>query len=552
MRARHKVMLTSAQRIVLLGLVGLTALQSGQAATVAAAQPRPTFQSTVRLVEVSVVVHDKNGQPVSGLTAGDFRLYEDGKEQPIQVFSVDTDRVAPAAPEPLPPNVVSNRLEGRAAGGVTVLLFDRLNTSFEDQSQARDQILKVLARIQPTDHVALYVLESDTVRVLHDFTTDSRRLVRVLTRYLGTTSTELAASEASAPEFAKTGDAAFDAETEAWLRKTTEIVAAAYTTRRAESTIDALEAIANHLAALRGRKNLIWVSSGFPLVINDDFGPRALTREINRATRAINNANIAVYPVDTRGLIGAFASAPGARTPVFSTLGTTRPNIDTMQTIAEATGGRAFFNTNAIGDAVRRAIDDSRVSYVLGYYPSHANWDGRFREIKVRANRSGLEVRHRKGYLALPPNPRQGSSGRAEALGDAMRSPLEATGIGLTARIDRVEGQPSGEATLVVRVDARSVTWEKRAAMWEGAIDILITQSLPDGQSFKSMDTTVNLSATEEKHAQMLEEGFTITSKVVPRDQAYRLHVVVRDVPTRTTGSLIIPVETIRAAIRLQ
>lgn len=498
------------------------------------------------------MVHERNGQPVSDLAAGDFRLYEDGKEQPIQLFSVETDRVAPAAAKPLAPNLFSNRVGpgGRAGGGVTVLLFDRLNTRFEDQGQARDEIVKFLARVQPTDHVALYVLESDVVRVLHDFTTDASRLVRVLTRYLGMTSNELAASEASAPDFARTGDAAFDAETEAWLQKTTEMVAGEYIKRRGESTTAALEAIANHLAAIRGRKNLIWVSSGFPLVFNDDLGRQTFTREVNGATRAVNNANIAVYPVDARGLMGAFASAPGAKTAAFSTLESTRPNIDTMQTIAEATGGRAYFNTNAIGDAVRRAIEDSRVSYVLGYNPAHANWDGKFREIKVKVNRSGLEVRHRKGYLALPPSPRQGTTGRAEALGDAMRSPLEATGIGLTARIDRVEGQPSGEATLVIRVDAGSVTLEKRAAMWEGAIDVLVAQSLPDGQFFKSMDTTVSLSATVEKHTQMLKEGFTLTSKVVLRDNAYRLHIVVRDVPTRTTGSLIIPAEKIRVALR--
>jgi len=130
-----------------------------------------------------------------------------------------------------------------------------------------------------------------------------------------------------------------------------------------------------------------------------------------------------------------------------------------------------------------------------------------------------------------------------------MRSPLEATGVGLTARIDRVEGQPPGEATLVVRVDATSVTWERRAAMWEGAIDVLIAQSRPDGQFFKSMDSPISLSATDERHDQVLKEGFTLTSKVVLRDHAYRLHVVVRDVPTRATGSLIIPAERIRAAV---
>lgn len=520
------------RRLLLLGLTALIA--------------QPTFQATTRLIQVSVVVRDKNGQPVSDLTKADFKLFENGKEQPIQVFSIETDRVAPSNLPPLRANEFSNRLDGRAGGGVTVILFDRLNTAFEDQTRARDQILRFLARVQPTDRVALYVLESDVVRVLHDFTNDSSRLVRVLNRYLGTTSAELAASDATVPEFAKTGDAAFDAETAAWLQKTTEAVSTHYMRQRGESTSDALEALANHLAAIRGRKNLIWVSSGFPLVINDPLmGPQAQTRPISRATRAINNANVAVYPVDARGLIGAFTTNPGSTTPVFSTLGNTRPNIDTMQTIAEATGGRAFFNTNAIGDAVRRAMDDSRVSYVLGYYPTLAKWDGKFQEINVKVNRSGLDVRHRKGYLALAPLPRESAGGRAEALADAMRSPLEATGIGLSARVDRRDGQ-SGDATLVVQVNAGSLTWEQSGGKWQGAIDLLIAQSLPDGRSVKSIDTTIELTPSDEAHARMLKEGFTLTKQVVLRSDAYRLHVVVRDVPTRASGSLIIPGEKLR------
>ncbi|MDO8680511.1 MAG: hypothetical protein Q7R30_18500 [Acidobacteriota bacterium] len=75
-------------------------------------------------------------------------MFENGKEQPIQVFSIETDRVAPATLPPLAPNEFSNRLDGRAGGGVTVILFDRLNTSFEDQKRARDQILAFLAKVR--------------------------------------------------------------------------------------------------------------------------------------------------------------------------------------------------------------------------------------------------------------------------------------------------------------------------------------------------------------------------------------------------------------------
>ncbi len=515
--------------------------------------PAPTFRSDTRLVQVTVVVHDKQGKPVTGLTAGDFHLFEEGKEQPIQLFSVETDRIAPRpAAAPLSASTFSNRFEGRAPASVTVILLDRLNTGFTDQKQARDHIVSFLGQVQRDDRVALYVLESGFIHILHDFTTDSTALLRALARYRATTSSaQLAAAEAQTPDFAQTGNAAEDAAMDAFLRQSTEMIAADANVRRAESTLSGLEAIANHLAGIRGRKNLIWVSSGFPVVISDERGQaRTMTKEVNRATRAVNNANVAIYPVDARGLIGAFASPPGARSPVFTTMSTVRGNTDVMQTLAADTGGRAFFNTNDISGAVRRAIDDGRVTYVLGYYPSHGNWDGKFREIKVKVNRPGVDVRHRRGYLALPAA--VDAAKRKEALLDALRSPLEATGIGLTAHVASIatQGQAADEVAIAIHVDPGSLTLEKTGAVWEGAFDLLIAQSTSAAAFFKDLDTTVKLELPSEKHDQMLAEGFTVNRKVVLRADTHRLLIVLRDVASGAIGSVIIPAEKMHAALR--
>ncbi len=231
------------------------------------------FRSGVRLVQTGVVVHDKNGQPVNNLSAADFRIFEDGKEQKIEVFTLETDRPAPAAVTGVPAaaappaTVFTNRVAARSGGGVTVILFDRLNSSLEDQKQARDQIVKFLAKSDPGDRIAVYLLESDAVTVLHDFTTDASRLIAVVQRYLARSSVELTRSEETAPLFARTGIEAFDAATEAWLNNTTQMVQEAYLRRRAALTTAALETIANHLAGIPGRKNLVWVSAAFPFEI---------------------------------------------------------------------------------------------------------------------------------------------------------------------------------------------------------------------------------------------------------------------------------------------
>ena len=518
-----------------------------------AAEQQPTFRSGVRLVNVTVVAHDSAGRPVTSLTASDFQVFEDGTEQTIEVFAMDTDRpvqtASAAAPALAPaPNLFTNRKQTRDGGGVTVVLFDRLNSSFQDQKFARDQIVKMLAKAQPRDRIALYVLESDVVNVLHDFTSDASRLIAVLNKYLGTTSIELAGSDEKAPDFERTGIASLDADTEAWITRSMDAVSEQFLRRRSELTTGALEGIANHLAGIPGRKNLVWVSAAFPFVIpQQNSAPLIMDTAINRVTRAINSADVAVYPVDIRGLMPALNPTTATATttkggaaapPIFATAATISPNQDTMRAIAELTGGRVYLNTNAIGESIRRAIDDSRVSYVLGYRSSRPDNDNKFRNITVKVSRGGVELRHRKGYLALTA-PTRDSKERLKALERVMVSPIEASSIELAAEISRM----GKEGTVVVRIDPTALSWEQKKDVREAAIDVVIAQSVADGKYFTIKETTVNLTADSERYKQMLEDGLTLSSNFTAVPGAYRLHVVVSDVGSQSVGSLIIPIK---------
>jgi VWFA-related protein len=528
------------------------------------AAQQPVFRSGVRLVQASVVVHDKSGRPVTDLKQSDFTIFEDGKEQKLELFTVEAGN-APASASAAPPMaaapdaaVFNNRPNARVAGNTSVILFDRLNSSQEDQKLARDQIVTMLANTNPADRVAFYVLESAAVTVLHDFTSDTSRLIRILKRYQqNNSSVELLRSEEKPPEFAHTDDpaggshtetAGGDAETEAWLASTQEAVAEIYLRRRAELTTNALESIANHLAGVPGRKSLVWVSGAFPIIIPNGHGSEVMDRQVSRAARAINEANIAVYPVDIRGLIPVFNPTTVTETTIkggqgpsqkFATVSSTQTNQDVMNTIADATGGRVYLNNNAIGELVKRAIDDSRVSYVLGYYAPRATPDGRFHDIRIKVNRSGVDVRHRMGYLSLAPVVNKDPKARLTALEKAMQSPIESTGLGLSARLENTS--PS-RGTIVVRIDPSALTWEMRNGVREGAIDIVIAQSTPDGKYFKIKETTANLTADADRYRSMLEDGFTVSSMYTLHPDAYRLHVIVSDVASQSIGSLVIPI----------
>src|SRR5580658_4833944 len=151
-------------------------------ATLASAPP--VLRVTTRLVQISVLVQDKQGNPISGLAKDDFVLLDGKKPQAIQFFSAETAQTRAAAKKSLPPGTYTNRIEDEAAvpSNLTVILLDSFNTGYLDQGSARNQVVKLLRTIQSQDRVALYTLGS-SLRVLHEFTSDSASLLEVLKKY---------------------------------------------------------------------------------------------------------------------------------------------------------------------------------------------------------------------------------------------------------------------------------------------------------------------------------------------------------------------------------
>jgi VWFA-related protein len=515
--------------------------------------PQPqVFRTGTPLVSVDVVVHDKDGRPVADLTATDFNVFEDGKEQRIELFAIVGPRPTGSRGDASRTSSdgllrATNRADSDPNVNATVILFDRLNTRFEDQVNARAEIVRFLSTIRPEDRVALYVLDSNKVRVLHDFTTDSASLVRAIARFRGATSAEQAATDERVPQPAFIGSAHEDAQMTAWLQEKTEMIATEFLRRRGQNTFAAFEAIAAHLAGLRGRKNLVWVSSAFPLVISEQFGPGTLSDEVSRAVRAVSTANISIYPVDTRGLVAPNSTPDATATQAVSgrqlaqrstpgTMMTMMPNVDTMTELAARTGGRAFYNTNNIGRAIARAIDDARVTYVLGYTPSNDVWDGRFRTLKVSVRRPNIDVRHRSGYLAVP-----ASVVKPGRLADIARAPLTANQIGLAVDVSKLDRASPNTRAVAIRVDPSGITLRKNGDVWDTALDIFIAHAQPDGELVTGLETTLNLRLTSDQRDQLLQEGFTMSRTVGLRDGAVRLHVVVRDKASSAAGSVIVP-----------
>jgi VWFA-related protein len=274
----------------------------------AADQPPVVLKSTTRLVQVSVIAQDGKGQPVTDLKKDDFRIKVNGKDQPIKIFSMDSAGL-PKSEEKLPLGVFTNRMANSGQqSSITIVLLDTLNTTnWTDQVQAKAQVIRYLRTLQPSDHIGLYTLGT-SLRVLHDYTEDSSDLLSRIDAIKGQ---DLNALNTKEPTDALHQDALMLD----FLQRRLPLASASerdfYNVNRILGTLKALEFIANHLAKTPGRKNLIWVSGGFPLTIGfgeDSMNSRgrvqtSFTEEISETVRAVNDANMAVYPVDARGLM---------------------------------------------------------------------------------------------------------------------------------------------------------------------------------------------------------------------------------------------------------
>lgn len=293
------VRILTALALLLLGLAAIaTSAQN-------APQPPPITVST-RLVQVGVIVRDKNG-PVADLTKDDFVVLDRGKPRKISVFTAEsaasTPQPAPSQPMPrlLPPNTFSDlpQVSGPAVRSITIVLLDNLNTLsgnghpgyetgplwMEDLAlaNAKAHLIEFIKTLDPRDGVAIYGL-SDGLHVLCDFTSDRERLLAILKNYDTTSRTNRNQVEPGKSHTPVPGE--FNPLVDAQASE----LAAITIERRAEDTMAALHAIASHVANVPGRKNLVWLTANLP------FSGRALAQ-------ILGPAQIAACPVDGRGLL---------------------------------------------------------------------------------------------------------------------------------------------------------------------------------------------------------------------------------------------------------
>jgi VWFA-related protein len=325
------------------------------------------FKSQTILVQVPAVVADKAGNHVHNLSRGDFKIFENGKEQRIAIFEEVNTGSSHSAQAKNPPNTFSNFTLERQPFAITVIALDTINTPFLDQTFGRKQLIKYLADNLESGRVfGLVVIGSKGLQVISGLNSDPASIVAALKKAsgemspmesFGTDGKIAAASGEGASEL--TGGTPADpvARMQQFILSADSVQGSYQQTRAIEDTLKAFLAIAWSLSGVPGRKSLIWATGSFPFNLDSpsSLPGGSLSILYERTMEALNQAQVSVYPVDVRGLVSTTPTADATYSgslsgPGFADAAAGRSwlqtsSVQSLENFAEMTGGRASSTT---------------------------------------------------------------------------------------------------------------------------------------------------------------------------------------------------------------
>ena len=397
-----------------------------------AAQEKPTFKVQVDLVTNDVIVRDEKGNFIPDLKKEDFEVFEDGVKQDIASMTVVTggrvtNVLAPPPPPPpegiiLPPTRPKNDVSGR----IFLFFVDDLHLQFHNTGRVRE-LFKKISKELVHDGDMFGIVSSGPSSIAIDMTYDRNRLDEAIKKMTGN---ELKPSDIIQ------GPSGAEGPSEVRYR-----AHVAFST--VNDVLNELEKVHNR------RKALVYVSDGYDFnpfqdsrlglmdpnspfaqnefarsqnqinaqnsdgsastpdpfssqqKQNEEFADADLARELGELTRTANRANVTMYTIDPRGLVGMGDIDDQVDPQQWNEF--VRKSQDSLRVIAEETGGIAVVNQNDFSRALKRIDAETSDYYVLGYYSKNPDPTKRRRQITVKVNRPSASVWSRKEYVLKPP-----------------------------------------------------------------------------------------------------------------------------------------------------
>lgn len=529
-------------------------------------QPVGRFVDTVdvSVINVDVYVTDRKGNPITGLTQGDFELRVDGRPVKIANFYAveesssrpaetatappaddDTPSTAapPAAEAPPPPPATAAEPTPESQQLWMVIYVDNVNLTPLHRNRVLRQMRQFLDRtIDEGDHVM--VLSHDrTLNVRQPFTSDAQAVTRALLD-LETASGQDSATENEREDILHAIDAAEDRGAVA-LRVREHARA-----RRNDMlfTLDALNESVRSLAGLPGRKAVVHVSDGLPLTPGrdlfyavqqafNDYGALANSMEFNlerRYDELTNTANanrVSFYTVDAGGLelhtgIAAENQARAPDADLQSTVGGIHEsNVqDSLRRMAQRTGGTAILNRNDVGPALDKVAAGLGSYYSLGFTRGMLE-DGRYHEIEVDVRRKGVVVRHREGFREKNADTRM-----REAVEASLRHGLESNPIGVKVQMASArQREDNFVLPLTVRIPLGEVLLVPQGEVHVGRLMIYFSSYDRDGQLAPVQQVPLPLEIPNGDLDDARRKVWTFQQELLLRPGQQRIAVAVRD-----------------------
>jgi VWFA-related protein len=529
----------------------------------------PTFPSAVELVRVDLVVTDKAGRPVSGLTQADFNLSEGGVPQPITTFESVSVADAPEEEAPVETPFASTNVgpEPRRARTFLVLFDDihltpiqahnakgavaeflRKGTGVGDRvtliasgggawwnarmPEGREQLMTILKRLDGryiTDSSPDRMTEFEAMRI--EVYQDQDVALRVQRRFdaYGTKGREQGQNQVSREDLGKssmTGIIDMDVRSRA-----AEFYRLANS--RNKITLDVMSRALTALAGTPGRKAMVLVSQGF--VFDTELS------EMKKVVEASLRSNAPIYFIDVRGLQGLPESSTAAFGPpidaqdTIAVLADITRDAEGTESLALDSGGFVVKNSNDLAGGIQRVSSESRTYYLLGYNPSDMRRDGKFRkiEVKLAAKKSGYKVRARRGYYApqdagpkTPPAPQTDP-----VVARALDSPFEVREIPLrVAAYSFDEGlKDKINVILATEIDVRGLHFKEEDGRFKDDVAFLIEAQHRDSGEYYHFDQKLEMSLLPETRRKLESTWHSVIRDIVLPPGGYQVKVVVRD-----------------------
>lgn len=384
--------------------------------------PQPTFRTDINFVRVDAIVTDKQGRPVADLKPEDFEVLEDGQPQSIETFKLIRVDGNPPPGESAPREINSIYAEESEARRddvrLFVIFFDDYHVRLGASLAVKAPLVKFIeTQVGPLDMIAM-MYPLDPLRAV-SFTRNKKAVIQQILSWQGRKYQYIPPRNMYEEQYAN---------------YPTQIVERI----RNQVSLSALRGLMTRLGGMReGRKTVIVVSEGYTDYVPPQLrGNNASSGMVGRGTSALtgdasidpvgamaedrnrffgdmdirmlmrdvttdaNRNNVSMYMLDPRGLAG-FEFDINEGVGLTMDANSLRTTIESLQTMAEETDGRAIINSNDLGSGLAQMMRDASAYYLLGYSSSAAPTDGKFHQIRVRVKRPGIEVRARKGYWAL-------------------------------------------------------------------------------------------------------------------------------------------------------